>query len=65
MEFPAKIKIHEVTLRDGKKQAGIEFNKDEKVAIAEKVAELEVHRIEAELPVVCKQDEEAITDSLI
>jgi isopropylmalate/homocitrate/citramalate synthase len=62
MEFPSKIKIHDVTLRDGEQQAGIELNKDEKVAIAEKVAELGVHRIEAGMPAVSKQDEEAVKE---
>lgn len=62
MNFKDKIKIHDVTLRDGEQQAGIVFNKDQKVAIAEKLAELGVHRIEAGMPVVSKQDEEAIKE---
>ena len=58
--FPDKIRIHDITLRDGEQQAGLVFNKDEKVAIAEKLAEIGVHRIEVGMPAVSKQDEEAI-----
>ena len=34
-KFAPKIKVHDITLRDGEQQAGIEFNKDDKIAIAE------------------------------
>ena len=61
-EFQDEIKIHEITLRDGEQQAGIELGKDEKVLIAEKLAEVGVHRIEAGMPAVSKQDEEAIRE---
>lgn len=62
MAFPEKVRIHDVTLRDGEQQAGLVFNKDQKVAMAEKLAELGVHRIEAGMPVVSKQDAEAIKE---
>ncbi len=55
-----KIRIHDVTLRDGEQQAGLVFNRDEKVEIAEKLAEAGVHRIEVGMPAVSKQDKEAI-----
>lgn len=58
--FPKEIKIHDITLRDGEQQAGVVFNKDEKVEIAEKLAEVGVHRIEVGMPAVSKQDELAI-----
>ena len=61
-KFASKIKLHDVSLRDGEQQAGLIFNKDQKVAIAEKLAEVGVHRIEAGMPVVSKQDEEAIRE---
>ena len=60
--FKDKIKIHDVTLRDGEQQAGLVFNKDQKVAFAEKLAELGVHRIEAGMPAVSKQDTDAIKE---
>jgi isopropylmalate/homocitrate/citramalate synthase len=60
--FPRKIQIHDVSLRDGEQQAGIEFTKDEKIRIAEALAEAGVHRIEAGMPAVSKQDEAAIRE---
>lgn len=60
--FAHKIKLHDVSLRDGEQQAGLIFNKDQKIALAEKLAEVGVHRIEAGMPVVAKQDEEAIRE---
>lgn len=62
LEFPAKIKLHDVTLRDGEQQAGIIFTKDEKIRIAEALAEAGVHRIEAGMPAVSPQDEAAIKE---
>jgi isopropylmalate/homocitrate/citramalate synthase len=60
--FPNELKIHDMTLRDGEQQAGIELRKEDKVRIAEMLAELGVHRIEAGMPAVSKQDEEAIKE---
>ncbi|MDK2879436.1 MAG: hypothetical protein PWR06_2152 [Thermoanaerobacteraceae bacterium] len=62
LKFPPKIKIHDVTLRDGEQQAGVVFNEDQKVAIAEKLAEAGIHRIEAGMPAVSAQDEAAIKE---
>jgi isopropylmalate/homocitrate/citramalate synthase len=61
-QFPQKIRIHDVTLRDGEQQAGIEFRREEKVRIAAKLAEAGVHRIEAGMPAVSPQDEAAIKE---
>lgn len=60
--FPKEIKIHDMTLRDGEQQAGIELSKEDKIRIAEMLAEAGVHRIEAGMPAVSKQDEEAIKE---
>jgi len=60
--FAKKIKIHDVSLRDGEQQAGLIFNKDQKVAIAEKLAEVGVDRIEAGMPAVSDQDKSAIEE---
>ncbi|MGQ9598285.1 MAG: LeuA family protein [Anaerolineae bacterium] len=60
--FAPRIQIHDMTLRDGEQQAGLEFRKDDKIRIAEALAEAGVHRIEAGMPAVSKQDEEAIRE---
>ena len=59
---PKQVKIHDITLRDGEQQAGIILRKDDKVRIAEKLAEAGVHRIEAGMPSVSPQDEAAIRE---
>ncbi len=61
-KFAPKIKVHDITLRDGEQQAGIEFNLDDKIAIAEALAEAGVHRIEAGMPAVSPSDEAAIKE---
>jgi isopropylmalate/homocitrate/citramalate synthase len=58
--FPEQVQIHDVTLRDGEQQAGVEFTADDKVRIAEALAEAGIHRIEAGLPAVSQADKEAI-----
>jgi len=60
--MPRKIVIFDTTLRDGEQQAGITFTKDDKIRIAEKLAEVGVHRIEAGMPAVSPQDEAAIKE---
>ena len=59
-QFAKKIKLHDVSLRDGEQQAGLIFSKDEKIALAEKMAEIGIHRIEAGMPAVSPDDKEAI-----
>jgi isopropylmalate/homocitrate/citramalate synthase len=58
--LPKNLKIHDITLRDGEQQAGIVFTADDKVRIAEGLADAGVHRIEAGLPAVSPADEEAV-----
>jgi isopropylmalate/homocitrate/citramalate synthase len=60
--FSKNIKIHDVTLRDGEQQTGVIFTKDDKIRIAEALAEAGVHRIEAGMPVVSPSDNEAIKE---
>jgi isopropylmalate/homocitrate/citramalate synthase len=62
LEFPARVQLHDVTLRDGEQQAGIIFTKDEKIRIAEALAEVGVHRIEAGMPVVSADDADAVRE---
>ena len=60
--FPKKIKIHDVTLRDGEQQTAVVFRREEKVAIAKQLDAMGVQRIEAGMPAVSAQDKEAITE---
>ena len=60
--FAPQVTFHDVSLRDGEQQAGFTFNKDQKVALAEKIAELGFPRIEAGMPAVSKQDADAIKE---
>ncbi|MFN8481845.1 MAG: pyruvate carboxyltransferase [Anaerolineae bacterium] len=60
LRFAPQIEVHDVTLRDGEQQTGITFTKDEKIRIAEALAEAGVHRIEAGLPIVSPDDTAAI-----
>lgn len=57
--LPEKVVIHDVTLRDGEQQSRVEFTADEKVRIAEGLADAGVQRIEAGLPAVSPSDAEA------
>jgi isopropylmalate/homocitrate/citramalate synthase len=60
--FAPKIKIHDVTLRDGEQQTAVVFQREEKVAIAKQLDALGIHRIEAGMPAVSEQDKAAIQD---
>src|ERR1700687_3743099 len=61
-KFAKNIKFHDVTLRDGEQQTGVIFTKDDKIRIAEELAEAGVHRIEAGMPVVSPSDAAAIKE---
>ena len=60
--FPKSIQIHDVTLRDGEQQSRVVFTKEDKIRIAEKLAEAGVHRIEAGTPAVSKDDADAVRE---
>jgi isopropylmalate/homocitrate/citramalate synthase len=62
INFPDKIEVHDVTLRDGEQQTGVAFDYDDKIRIAEALAEAGVHRIEAGMPVVSHQDAKVVAD---
>jgi isopropylmalate/homocitrate/citramalate synthase len=62
VKFDPNPRFHDVTLRDGEQQAGVIFSKDDKIRIAEALAEVGIHRIEAGMPVVSKSDEAAIRE---
>jgi isopropylmalate/homocitrate/citramalate synthase len=63
-KFPPaeKIRIHDITLRDGEQQAGIAYTAEDKMKIAKALAEAGVHRIETGMPAVSKEDERAIKE---
>src|SRR5487761_2432868 len=61
-KFAKNIQFHDVTLRDGEQQTGVILSKDEKIRIAEGLAEAGVHRIEAGMPIVSPSDNEAIKE---
>jgi isopropylmalate/homocitrate/citramalate synthase len=58
--LPERVAIHDATLRDGEQTPGIVFSVADKIAIAEKLDEVGVERIEAGMPAVSEQDFEAI-----
>lgn len=60
LNLPPSVQIHDATLRDGEQTPGIVFSVDDKIAIASKLNELGVERIEAGMPAVSPQDQEAI-----
>jgi isopropylmalate/homocitrate/citramalate synthase len=60
LKLPKKVVIHDITLRDGEQQAGVVFNKEDKIKIAKMLDEVGVHRIEAGMPAVSKEDKEAV-----
>ncbi|MDF2892199.1 MAG: 2-isopropylmalate synthase [Clostridia bacterium] len=59
-KLPRQVKIHDATLRDGEQTPGVVLTKEEKVRIAEKLSEAGIQRIEAGMPAVSKEDQEAI-----
>ena len=59
-QLPENLQVHDVTLRDGEQQAGVEFTADDKVRLAEALSEAGIHRIEAGLPAVSPADEAAV-----
>jgi methanogen homocitrate synthase len=59
-QLPPRVQIHDATLRDGEQTPGVVFSVADKVAIAEKLAEVGVERIEAGMPAVSSDDFEAI-----
>jgi len=60
--FAKDIKIHDITLRDGEQQTGVAFDYNDKMRIAEGLAEAGVQRIEAGMPVVSSEDARLIKD---
>lgn len=61
-QLPPKVSIHDATLRDGEQTPGIVFSIADKIAIARKLDEVGVDRIEAGMPAVSEQDFQAIKE---
>src|SRR5215472_18550553 len=61
-ELPARVSIHDATLRDGEQTPGVVMSVADKVAIAEKLDEVGIDRIEAGMPAVSPQDFQAIKE---
>jgi methanogen homocitrate synthase len=62
LQLPPNVQIHDATLRDGEQTPGVVFSVDDKIAIATKMDEIGVERIEAGMPAVSPQDAEAIRE---
>lgn len=52
--------LYDTTLRDGEQTAGVSYTRDEKIEIAKLLDEVGIKRIEAGLPVISKEDREAV-----
>ena len=61
-QLPRSVAIHDATLRDGEQTPGVVFSVADKVAIAEKLAEIGVDRIEAGMPAVSDSDYQAVKE---
>jgi len=60
LRLPKRVRVHDITLRDGEQQAGIVIRKEEKIKVARALSEAGVDRIEAGMPAVSKEDAEAV-----
>src|SRR5437667_6798296 len=61
-DLPPRVSIHDATLRDGEQTPGVVMSVADKIAIAEKLDEIGVDRIEAGMPAVSDQDFQAIKE---
>ena len=61
-DLPARVEIHDATLRDGEQTPGVVFSIADKIEIARKLDEIGVDRIEAGMPAVSEMDFQAIKE---
>jgi len=59
-KIPAKVTVHDVTLRDGEQTPGVVFRKDEKLKIAHALEDAGIHRIEGGMIATSQEDFDAI-----
>ena len=62
LNIPEKVEIHDTTLRDGEQASGVQFSFDEKIAIAEKLMDARIDRIEVCMPAVSAEDQRALRE---
>jgi len=62
MNLPETVQIYDVTCRDGEQRPGVVFRKEDKIRIAQKLDEVGIHRIEAGMPAVSKDDFDAVKE---
>jgi isopropylmalate/homocitrate/citramalate synthase len=62
LSFPKKLELYDVTCRDGEQRPGVVFKKEDKVAIAKKLDEVGIQRIEAGMPAVSEDDFNAVKE---
>jgi len=62
LDLPKRVQIHDATLRDGEQTPGVVFSLADKIAIAKKLDEIGVDRIEAGMPAVSEMDFQAIKE---
>jgi len=59
---PAKVIIHDATLRDGEQTPGVVFRKEHKLILAKALDKVGVDRIEAGMPAVSEEDFQAVRE---
>src|SRR4030042_6953833 len=59
-KIPARVTIHDVTLRDGEQTPGVVFRKEEKLKIAHALEEAGIQRIEGGMIATSEEDFDAL-----
>lgn len=62
LDLPERVQLHDATLRDGEQTPGVVFRIEDKIAIAKALDEAGVDRIEAGMPAVSPDDEQAVRE---
>jgi len=62
LNFPKKLELYDVTCRDGEQRPYVVFRREDKVAIAKKLDEVGIQRIEAGMPAVSDDDFNAVKE---
>ena len=61
-QLPERVQIHDATLRDGEQTPGVVFRIEDKIAIAKALDEAGIDRIEAGMPAVSPDDQQAVRE---